>query len=77
MEILTISRIVGSNVSANIHDLRVIENHDVPVTSFKTNFSYSNTKMEFLNTRLATKGSELIADIVFNYEPGRFIRFYE
>ncbi len=63
-------KIVGSNVSANIRDLRVIENHDLTVTSFKSNFSYTDTKMEFLDTRLATKGSELNADIVFNYKPG-------
>jgi hypothetical protein len=63
-------KVVGSNVSANIHDLRVIENHDVVITGFKSNFSYTDTKMEFLDTRLTTKGSELIADIVFNYEPG-------
>lgn len=63
-------KVVGSNVSAKINDLRVIENHDVVVTSFTTDFSYSNTRMEFLNTRLATKGSELLADIVFTYDKG-------
>ena len=63
-------KIVGPNISANIHDLRVVENHDVAIVNFKTNFSYSNTKMEFLDTRLATQGSELLADIVFNYEEG-------
>jgi len=61
-------KVVGSNVSAHINDLRVIENHDVAVTSFTTDFSYTDTRMEFLNTRLATKGSELLADIIFTYQ---------
>ena len=63
-------RIVGSNVSANIQELRVIENHDIAVSTFSTRFSYSNTKMEFLDTELATKGSKLFADIIFTYEQG-------
>ncbi len=63
-------KIVGSNISANIHDLRVLENHDVAIINFKTNFTYSDTKMEFLDTQLATEGSEVLADVVFNYEPG-------
>ena len=63
-------KVVGSSVGANIHDLRVIEDHDVAVTSFKTDFSYADTRMEFLNTRLATEGSVVNADIVFNYQPG-------
>ena len=63
-------RIEGSNVSAKGRDIRVIENHDVTVTSFTTDFSYSDTRMEFINTRLATKGSELLADVVFTYNKG-------
>jgi len=63
-------KIKGSNVSAKINDLRVIENHGVAITSFSTDFSYSDSKMEFLDSKLATKGSKLIADVVFNYEPG-------
>ncbi len=60
----------GSNVSAKIRDLKVVENHDVVITSFSTNFSYSDNRMEFLETRLTTKGSELLADIVFSYNEG-------
>lgn len=63
-------KIEGSNVSAKADDIRVIENHDVAVTSFTTDFSYSDTRMEFLNTRLATQGSELSADVVFTYNKG-------
>ncbi|UCE93979.1 MAG: translocation/assembly module TamB [Flavobacteriaceae bacterium] len=61
-------KIEGSDVSANIHDLRVVENHDVNVTKFSTKFKYSNSRMEFLDTHLSTRGSYLEADIVFNYE---------
>ncbi|MEL4454329.1 translocation/assembly module TamB domain-containing protein [Lutimonas vermicola] len=62
--------IVGSNVSANARDIKVIENHDIAITGFSTNFSYSDTRMEFLESRLTTDGSELLADVVFNYNKG-------
>jgi hypothetical protein len=60
----------GANVAAKIHDLRGVENHDVGITKFNCNFRYSNTRMDFLDTELYTKGSSLFADIVFNYEEG-------
>ncbi len=63
-------KIEGSNVSVKVRDLRVVENHDVTVTSFTTNFSYANTRMEFMETRLATQGSELLADVVLTYDEG-------
>ena len=63
-------KIDGSNVSAKAQIIRVIEDHDIVVTRFTTDFSYSDNRMEFLDTRLATKGSELHADVVFIYKQG-------
>ena len=68
-------KIEGSNVSAKAHNIRVIENHDVTVTSFTTDFSYTNTRMDFLNSRLATQGSELLADVIFTYNEGDLSNF--
>ena len=62
--------IYGSEVSAKIHDLRSIENHDVGITKFNTDFKYSDTRMDFLNTELYTAGSSLFADVVFRYNKG-------
>jgi hypothetical protein len=60
----------GSEVSAKIHDLRSVENHDVSITKFNTDFKYSDTGMDFLNTELYTAGSSLFADVVFRYNKG-------
>ena len=62
--------LVGSNVKSYIHDLQLYENHDITVTKWNTEFSYSNTKMEFLNTELQTEYSDLKANIIFNYNEG-------
>ncbi len=62
--------IYDSNVSATIHNLKTIEDHKVNIVNFKTKFSYSNTKMKFLQTELYTEKSNLNADIVFNYKAG-------
>ncbi len=63
-------KIYDSNVSATIHNLKTVEDHKVNIVNFKTRFSYSNTKMEFLETELYTKNSNLSADIIFNYKEG-------
>lgn len=63
-------KIDGSNVSVKAREIKVVEDHDIVVTSFTTDFKYSNTHMEFLETQLFTRGSELHADVVFNYEKG-------
>ena len=60
----------GSNVSADIHDLRTIEDHGVEVASFSSRFKYTHSRMEFVDTWLRTEGSEINADIYFDYEPG-------
>jgi len=64
-----------TNVSAFIHDLKTIENHKINIVNFKSNFSYSPTKMEFLQSELKTEKSNLIADIIFNYKEGDLSNF--
>ena len=68
-------KVNGSNVSTSIHDLKTIENHNINIVDFKTDFSFSNTKMELLKTVLKTEKSNLSADIVFNYNEGDLSNF--
>ena len=65
----------GAQVSARIHDVSLIENHGLNVERFNTNFKYTNSKMEFFDTSLFTEGSELQADIVFNYQKKDLLDF--
>ncbi|HEY9170074.1 MAG TPA: translocation/assembly module TamB domain-containing protein [Lutibacter sp.] len=60
-------KIDGPNVYADIHKLHFIENHHIEVQSLSTNFTYTKTAMNFLNTELLTDKSKLVADITFSY----------
>ncbi len=60
----------GADVRADIRDLRTVEDHDVEVLNFSSRFRYTNTHMEFVDTWLRTEGSELNADLYFDYEIG-------
>ncbi|NOQ92755.1 MAG: translocation/assembly module TamB, partial [Flavobacteriaceae bacterium] len=68
-------KIYDTNVSAFIHGLKTVENHKINIIDFKTNFSYSNTKMEFLQSELKTEKSNLVADVIFNYKEGDLSNF--
>ncbi len=68
-------KVAGSNVKAKIHDLQLYENHDIKVEKFHSDFSYSNTKMEFFNSELHTENSVLEADIIFSYDEGDLANF--
>lgn len=60
-------KIDGPNVYADINKLHFIENHNVEVQSLSSNFTYTKTAMNFLNTELVTDKSTLLADISFSY----------
>ena len=68
-------RVQGSNVSTLIHDLKTVENHNINIVDFDSNFSYSDTRMEFLDTELKTDKSKISADIVFKYNKGDLSNF--
>ena len=69
--------IYDSNINASIRDLQAKENHGINIVKLNSDFSFSETKMEFLKTELKTENSNLIADIVFNYKEGDFSNFTE
>ncbi len=64
-------------ITAAIRDLKTKENHKIDIIKFDTDFLYSITKMEFLNSELYTEKSYLEADIVFDYEDGDLSDFNE
>lgn len=70
-------KIYNSDISANIHDLSLVENHKITISDFKSEFFYSSTKMKFLGTELITKNSNINADIVFSYREGDLSNFTE
>ncbi|MGV8945204.1 MAG: translocation/assembly module TamB domain-containing protein [Lutibacter sp.] len=68
-------KIEGPNVFADISKLHFIENHQLEVQSLSTNFTYSKTGMNFLNTQLETEKSTISADIKFTYDREDFSDF--
>ena len=68
-------KIDGPNVYADISKLHFIENHNVEVQSLSTNFTYTKTAMNFLNTELVTDNSSVVADITFSYNREDFSDF--
>ncbi|MDO9038512.1 MAG: translocation/assembly module TamB, partial [Lutibacter sp.] len=68
-------KIDGPNVYADINKLHFIENHNVEVQSLSSNFTYTKTAMNFLNTELVTDKSSMVADISFSYNREDFSDF--
>ncbi|HSQ46014.1 MAG TPA: hypothetical protein VLM44_03745, partial [Lutibacter sp.] len=68
-------KVDGPNVYADIKRLHFIENHNLEIQSFSSNFTYTKTAMNFLNTELLTDKSSLLADISFSYNREDFSDF--
>lgn len=68
-------KIEGPNVYADISKLHFIENRNIEVQSLSSNFSYSKTGMNFLNTELVTDKSSMSADLKFSYNREDFSDF--
>lgn len=62
--------IQNAEVSGNIKDLQLIDDHELQIENMATDFSYSKTDMHFLNTQLLTLSSAIDADIKFEYLDG-------
>ena len=68
-------KVNGSHVSSSITGLRTLENHNVNIVDFATEFSYTPTRLEFLKTELLTENSSLLADIIFDFNEGDLAKF--
>ncbi len=60
--------IVGTNVSAKIRGLYLVDKYGLDVKNLTTDFNYSNKAMYFKNTILQTQKSHIKADIDFTYK---------
>ncbi|MFC2127573.1 translocation/assembly module TamB domain-containing protein [Bacteroidota bacterium] len=60
----------GTNVSANLREVSLIQNNHIKITSFNTDYSYTSEEMLFLNTNLKTENSKINGTIKFNYGVG-------
>lgn len=60
--------IVGPDVFLKTKGLFFTENRGVEVTNLTTDFTYSLTEMNFINTRLQTANSDIKGDINFSYK---------
>ena len=61
-------KIVGPDVSANIRGLYFVDDRGIEITNFTTDFTYTKTKMQFVNTVIETATSKLNAQINFSYQ---------
>ena len=68
-------KVNGSHVSASIFGLRTLEDHNVNIVDFATEFSYTPTRLEFLKTELLTENSSLSADIILDFNEGDLAKF--
>jgi len=62
-------RLNGSDFSGDVRGLSFVDDRGIEASKFSTDFKYSNTQMQFLNTHLVTKNSSnLFADIIMQYK---------
>ncbi len=70
-------KIQGPNVSANIRNLKFIEDHGLDIKQFDTDFKYTLTGMQFYNSELKTETSSLAFDLNFDYNRENLKYFYD
>jgi len=68
-------KIKGPKVFANIEGLSFIENHSIEVKSLTSDFTYTKSFMNFLNTHLETEESSIFTDLIFTYKREDFSDF--
>lgn len=68
-------KVEGPNVSVNIIDFSFIENHNVAVEHFSSDFTYTKKFMNFENTVIKTAASKIITDLKFTYKREDFSDF--
>lgn len=63
-------KVEGVNIYAKIKSASFIDNHNIEVTNFKTDFTYTRKQMLFDELLLKTKKSNMEMNLVFDYEDG-------
>ncbi|MCF6212412.1 MAG: translocation/assembly module TamB [Flavobacteriaceae bacterium] len=70
-------KIQGPNVSTKIRHLQFIEDHNLEVIQFDTDFKYTLTGMQFHNSKIKTKTSAVLMDLNFDYKRKNLRCFYD
>jgi hypothetical protein len=67
--------IVGTDFSTNARGLYFKTNQGIKVTNFTTNYKFTQSTMNFDKTRLETKNSSVVGDVLFTYNKGGLADF--
>ncbi|RKR07152.1 uncharacterized protein DUF490 [Maribacter vaceletii] len=67
--------IEGPNVGTAIHDLSLHSGRGIDVYKLETDFKYTKQQMRFDSLNLKTEASNLVGELVFNYEREDFADF--
>lgn len=70
-------KLKGPNISTGIKEFSFVDNFGVEVTNLTSNFSYTPTRMQFLNSQLHTAHSALYFDMEFLYQLEDLKKFNE
>ncbi len=68
-------QILGPEFSSKIRGLSLTFYNGLRITNFTTDFKYSLTEMDFIETTLETKRSRIKGDMIFNYKREDLARF--
>ncbi|NOR29331.1 MAG: translocation/assembly module TamB [Lutibacter sp.] len=68
-------KIEGPNVYTNISGLNFVENHGIEIKNLSTDFTYTKSFMNFLNTKLETENSTILTNLIFTYKREDFSNF--
>jgi len=70
-------KIKGPNISAEIRQLQFIDDRNLEVKQFDTDFKYTLTGMQFYNTKIKTETSQLSLNLNFDYKRENLKYFYD
>jgi TamB, inner membrane protein subunit of TAM complex len=68
-------KIKGPNVYTIIEGLSFVENHSIEIKNLSSDFTYTKSFMNFLNTKLETENSSILIDLIFSYKREYFSDF--
>ncbi|MBL4938804.1 MAG: translocation/assembly module TamB [Lutibacter sp.] len=68
-------KVKGPNVYTVIEELSFVENHFIEIKNLSSDFTYTKSFMNFLNTKLETENSSILIDLIFSYKREYFSDF--
>lgn len=68
-------KVEGPNVYTTITNLSFVENHEIEIQKFSSDFTYTKSFMKLLNAKIETEVSSILADLLFTYDRADFSDF--